>query len=85
MAFTIPDVAQGVLNTVEGGELLPTNEDRVRLHGQEDHFKTFGADLIDYLKLKFAVFNTAFSIDDPLRRTLSEKHNASGVVYWCVK
>jgi hypothetical protein len=85
MAFTVPDVAQGILNTVEGGELLPTNEDRVRLHGQEDHFKTFGTDLIDYLKLKFAVVQTAFSIDDPLRRTIFEKHNASGVVYWCVK
>lgn len=55
MVFTIPSI-QMDNDTIEGGEHLPTDEDRLRAHGQNDHYKSFGKDFLAYcgqLKGKF--------------------------------
>jgi len=46
MVFTVPiAVAE---TTVQGGELLKSDEERKRLFGQADHYKIFGRDLLDW-------------------------------------
>jgi SAM-dependent methyltransferase len=42
MAFTVPNghILRNVKETLEGGENLPTDDDRLRMHGQWDHYKT---------------------------------------------
>lgn len=47
MVFTLPDVSR-TSKTVQGGEFLPSDADRLRLHGQSDHYKSFGYDLIEW-------------------------------------
>ena len=38
------------INTLEGGELLSSDADRLKLHGQADHYKTFGRDFFDFFE-----------------------------------
>lgn len=87
MAFTIPDchIIKGVKDTVEGGENLATDEDRLREHGQEDHCKTFGVDLIEYIKGKFTSFEAHLLNNSDLKQNLLSDHNAWSLVFWCVK
>jgi len=87
MAFTIPDypITKGVKDTIEGGENLATDEDRLLVHGQTDHYKTFGVDLIEYIKGKFVSFEALLLNESDLKQKLRVEHNASGVVFWCVK
>jgi phosphoglycolate phosphatase len=87
MAFTIPDsrMQRGLKVTLEGGENLTADEDRLRLHGQGDHYKTFGTDLIEYLQSKFAKFEALLLNESDLKKKLRANHNAYGVVFWCVK
>jgi phosphoglycolate phosphatase len=47
MVFTLPGISR-TATTVQGGEHLPSDEDRLRLHGQSDHYKSFGYDLIEW-------------------------------------
>lgn len=47
MVFTLPGLSRTLIS-VEGGEGLASDEDRIRLHGQSDHFKSFGYDLIEW-------------------------------------
>jgi len=56
MIFTIPFINFSDM-TIEGGENLPSDAERLRIHGQGDHYKTFGKDLLDY----FNEFDGAFS------------------------
>ena len=48
MIFNIPfDYAQPVTSrTVEGGEFLATDQERIQLHTEPDHYKTFGYDFL---------------------------------------
>lgn len=47
MVFTVPGISRSS-KTVQGGENLPSDEERLRLHGQSDHYKSFGYDFIDW-------------------------------------
>ncbi len=47
MVFTLPGVSR-VSETVQGGENLPSDAERMSLHGQSDHYKSFGYDLIEW-------------------------------------
>ena len=87
MAFTIPEtgIVRNIRYTVEGGELLPTDSDRILHHGQRDHYKTFGADLIDYLKSVFSEFTPFLLESGALSKKLQTEHNAHGVIFWCIK
>jgi phosphoglycolate phosphatase len=87
MAFTIPDyrITIGVKDTVEGGENLATDEDRLREHGLEDHYKSFGTDLIDYLQKKFTKFEALLMENSDLKQKLRDDHNAQEIVFWCVR
>ena len=73
------------IDTIEGGENLASDEDRLREHGQKDHYKTFGTDLIEYINTKFAKFEALLLNDSALKKRLEADHNARGVVFWCVK
>lgn len=44
MLFTTPLRGK---QTIQGGESLPSDEERIKAFGQADHFKIFGADLLD--------------------------------------
>lgn len=48
MIFTIPGVDLH-RNTIEGGEYLQSDAERLLQFGQEDHYKSFGNDLIEHL------------------------------------
>lgn len=87
MAFTIPDyrITKGIKETIEGGEFLPSNEDRLKIHGQVDHYKTFGADLIDYLTSQFSEFTPRLLNNCELSDKIKLEHNAFGIVFWCKK
>jgi len=47
MVFTLPGISRTAM-TVQGGEHLPSDEDRLRLYGQSDHYKSFGYDLLEW-------------------------------------
>lgn len=47
MIFTIPGVSQKTLS-IQGGESLSSDAERVRIHGQSDHYKSFGYDFIEF-------------------------------------
>jgi phosphoglycolate phosphatase len=85
MAFTIPDqaIVGGVAKSVEGGEQLPNDQDRLEAHGQEDHYKTFGLDLIDHLQASFSSVECMADRRDAANQTLVTDHNAWGIVFWC--
>jgi SAM-dependent methyltransferase len=87
MAFTIPEtgISKGVRETVEGGERLPSDEDRLREHGQGDHVRTFGLDLLDHLAARFSVSKPYCFDDDAMLREIRSMRNARGRVFWCVK
>ena len=87
MVFTIPDlwITQGVKYSIQGGEDLETDEDRLREHGQEDHYKTFGYDLVDYLQTKFPKFELLFLKDSDLKKKLKSDHSAGGIIFFCMK
>lgn len=87
MAFTIPEnrIKSGTIKTVEGGEFLESDAERLKMFGQIDHYKYFGLDLLDYLKVKFNFFQPFFLVDDDASRSLRVGHNAFGVILYCVK
>lgn len=68
MIFTIPFVNRNT-NTIEGGEVLPSDADRINIHGQKDHYKTFGNDLLEYLENQNGYFCAA-TIDKEKRETI---------------
>jgi hypothetical protein len=61
MVFTLPGLSRTSV-TVQGGEHLHSDDERVRLHGQADHYKSFGYDLIEWFNSAPGVFG---SIDIP--------------------
>jgi SAM-dependent methyltransferase len=85
MVFTIPQgaILRGVRATVEGGEHLASDENRIRLHGQKDHVRTFGTDLVAALRRLFVRVDLLL---DPRRATSKsaiDRHNAQGIVFVC--
>lgn len=69
MIFTIPPIRWSLL-TVQGGENLPTDDDRARLHGQGDHYKTFGYDLYELMKSlpgSFEEMNIPYEVRETLK------------------
>jgi hypothetical protein len=69
MVFTIPGIAQRA-ETVQGGEYLSSDAERARIHGQADHYKSFGRDLLDYLHTlpgTFGAMNFAAEVRNALR------------------
>lgn len=87
MIFTIPDfnIKKRIKNTIEDGELLNSDLDRINKFGQKDHYKIFGLDLIDYLQLKFSYFKPIFFEENSISVKIKNKYNASGIVFWCQK
>ena len=69
MVFTIPGVRQDI-DSIEGGENLPSDEERLKYHGQRDHYKTFGKDLYQHMDSKNGLFNEA-SIFEEIRNSIS--------------
>lgn len=49
MIFTIPHVSTTKLS-IQGGENLETDEERIKLHGQRDHYKSFGKDFFEWFE-----------------------------------
>lgn len=49
MIFSVPGPIRHGSATVDGGEHLATDQERLEKFGLRDHFKTFGADLFDFL------------------------------------
>ena len=47
MVFTVPVIRKD-RPTLEGGEDLASNDERLKVHGQVDHYKTFGTDFLPY-------------------------------------
>jgi len=85
MAFTIPDQAimDGMATSIEGGELLADDQARLTAHGQEDHYKTFGLDLIEHLHSSFSSVECLADRRDSANQGLVADHNAWGIVFWC--
>jgi len=49
MIFSVPGPIREGTKTIDGGEKLISDAERVRLFGQKDHYKKFGYDLIEFL------------------------------------
>jgi len=86
MVFTIPDqnVLRGI-KSVEGGENLETDEERLALFGQEDHYKLLGSDFVDYLRCKFSQVELLADSRDGQWHQILASHNAKGLVFFCKK
>lgn len=85
MMFTIPsgNVYRNIYETIEGGEFLESDDERIKLFGQKDHVKVFGTDLIEYLQSKFT--SVELLADPRTDKILIDKHNAVGTVFYCIK
>jgi phosphoglycolate phosphatase len=55
MVFTLPGISR-TSKTMQGGENLPSDVERLRLHGQSDHYKSFGYDLLEWFNSAPGVF-----------------------------
>lgn len=87
MVFTIPDeyIMKGIVKSVEGGEHLPSDEERLKKFGQGDHYKSLGLDFIEYLKTTFSTVELLADRRSPDCQELMDKHNARGIVFFCQK
>lgn len=68
MVFTIPGISQTALS-IQGGEFLSSDAERVRIHGQSDHYKSFGRDFIDFFSQLTGTLIT-MKIPDDIRTDL---------------
>jgi hypothetical protein len=59
---------------VQFGELLPNDEERLRLHGQRDHFKSFGCDFLEWFQT-FPGHFEAIHIPEAVRSELSAPYD----------
>lgn len=87
MIFTIPDsyICKGIAKTVEGGEDLPSDEDRLKKFGQGDHYKWLGLDFVEYLRQKFSAVELLADRRNEDCQELIVNHNAFGIVFLCKK
>jgi SAM-dependent methyltransferase len=87
MVFTIPDeyIMKGIVKSVEGGEHLSSDKDRLKNFGQGDHYKWLGLDFIEYLKTKFSTVELLADRRNQDSKELIDKHNAWGIVFFCQK
>lgn len=67
MVFTLPGISRTTV-TLQGGEHLPSDDDRLRIHGQSDHYKSFGYDLIEW-------FNSANGSFGPMDIPIDVRRN----------
>lgn len=68
MVFTLPGISKSA-RTVQGGEHLSSDQ-RLRLHGQSDHYKSFGYDLVEWFKSatgSFGPMDIPFDVRSALR------------------
>lgn len=86
MIFTLPDdrIKDNLEPTIDGGEFLTDNE-RLLLHGHEDHCKSFGTDMVDFLRSTFETVELLLDPRDPGSELFRKKHNALGIVFYCRK
>jgi hypothetical protein len=73
MVFTIP-LSRSRPTTAQFGELLPSDEERLRLHGQGDHFKSFGADFLERFQAVPGHFKV-MRIPQSVRAAISAPHD----------
>ncbi len=83
MIFTVPySSLRAPEKTVEGGELLPSDDDRLRVFGQADHVRRFGRDFLDHMA---GVEKTDFRVDglsdEDKRRIAGLARDAPEVVF----
>lgn len=74
MVFTLPGISQ-TTKTVQGGENLTSDDERLRLHGQTDHYKSFGYDFIDWFAGAPGVFGP-MQIPNEIRTALRASTDA---------
>jgi phosphoglycolate phosphatase len=86
LVFTFPDLFYRFgLNSVEGGEFLPSDVQRIRLFGQCDHLKWLGVDFVSYLYSKFSSVHIFCDPRTSDGHFLMATHNAVGLVFACRK
>ncbi len=81
LIFSIPGPDKGI-ETREGGEHLPTDEDRVREFGLRDHFKAFGDDFWDAYQALLGGTPIQEGLDDEFRATIGVRAGKSPFFIW---
>lgn len=87
MVFTFPDayIMKGIVESIEGGEKLSSDRERLEKFGQHDHYKWLGLDFVEYLKTKFSIVELLADRRSQDCQELMKKHNAWGIVFFCRK
>lgn len=87
MVFTIPDkyILSNIKDSLEGGEKLPSDEERIEKFGKFNHYKWLGMDFVEYLRQKFSVVELLADPREDSTKSLIAKHNAKGIVFYCQK
>jgi len=81
MIFSVPGPYAG-MPTREGGELLPTDADRLEQFLQEDHFKVFGDDFVEYVRDLPGGQLLPDGIDDRFRAKVSVRPGKARFFVW---
>jgi len=81
MIFSIPGPYKKRL-TEEGGENLKSDAERLEKFLQEDHFKMFGADFIEYLRHMPGGFLVPDGITNEIRKKLNVRPNKAPFFIW---
>jgi SAM-dependent methyltransferase len=80
--FSVPGPDPDAPTTIEGGEHLPDDAERVRTFGQADHVRRFGRDLLEFME---SLPNGKFSRDDITvqdRAAISVKPGSNRFLIW---
>ena len=80
--FSVPGPQVDAPITIEGGEHLPDDAERVRKFGQADHVRRFGRDLLEFME---SLPNGRFTKDDLTDRDragISVKPRSNSVLIW---
>lgn len=70
MVFTVPNISSSTI-TIQYGENLATDDERLILHGQGDHYKSFGYDFFEWFKARSDGCFMSMDIPNEVRDTLS--------------
>ena len=81
MIFSLPGPKMSAL-TVEGGEHLETDAERLAQFGQEDHFKAFGRDLIEKMEEAPGMSFSWDPLSDAERAALSIPPGSNRFMSW---
>lgn len=87
MVFTIPDIKilQQVPLSIQGGESLSSDADRIAKFGQKDHFKWLCLDLLEFSGNLYSEFRLFLDPRNSESQTALAHHNAQGIVFFCRK